>query len=140
MYPTNRSSRAPCCGDIFDFVVDLPTAACPSSPMYPSSLLPAPTLLIVTPVIAHRYTPAREFTLSCHGDVFQTSFKYGGRSYVTSLYNEKIAGSKRIKSWDMTCNYVLVWSDRIGITQVEFVHSEVLNTKSRVSNHVKEEG
>jgi hypothetical protein len=39
----------------------------------------------------------------------------------------------------MMSDYVLVWSDRIGITQVEFVHSEVFNAKSRVPNHVKEE-
>jgi hypothetical protein len=63
MYRTNRSSRALCCGDVFDFVVDLPTAACPSAPMYPFSLLPASTLLIVTPVIAHRDSPINSATI-----------------------------------------------------------------------------
>jgi len=83
-------------------------------------------------------SPAPEFNLSCHGDVFQTSFTYGGRSYITSLSNQEIDGSRRIKSGDMMYNHVLVWLDRIGITQVEFVHSEVLNATSRVGNDFKE--
>jgi hypothetical protein len=44
IYCPNRPSGALCCGVVFGFVVDLPTAACTSAPMYPSSLLLASTL------------------------------------------------------------------------------------------------
>jgi hypothetical protein len=38
-----------------DFLVDLPTVACPSAPMYLFSPLLASTLLIIPPIISHRY-------------------------------------------------------------------------------------
>ena len=52
--------------DVFDFLVDLPTAACPLAPMYPSSLLPASTLIFLTPVIAHRHIPILAGSLMGH--------------------------------------------------------------------------
>ncbi|KAF1357804.1 hypothetical protein EJ07DRAFT_157494 [Lizonia empirigonia] len=66
---------------------------------------------------------ARDITLSCQGDVFQTSIKYGGKSYVTGLYDQEVPHSEKIKSRDTSCDYLAIWMDKIGVTQAEFLHS-----------------
>lgn len=68
---------------------------------------------------------ARHLILSCQGDVFQTSIEYGNKSYVTGLYDHEVSHSKKLKSQDTICDYLVVWADRIGVTKVEFLRSDV---------------
>ena len=76
--------------------------------------------------------PAREFEVSSQGDIFVTYIQYGRKSYITGIWDQKIAGSKKIKSKDTAYNYAIVWSDRIGITQVDFVHLGALTPEPKV--------
>ncbi|KAF2633025.1 hypothetical protein BU25DRAFT_87701 [Macroventuria anomochaeta] len=69
--------------------------------------------------------PARHITLSCQGDVFQTSIEYGDKSYVTGLYDQEVPHSKKIKSRDTLCDHLAVWSDKIGVIKAEFLRSKV---------------
>ncbi|XPS75924.1 hypothetical protein M3J09_007988 [Ascochyta lentis] len=64
-------------------------------------------------------------SLLCKGNIFQSSLEYGGRSYVTGLYSQEIPFSARIKSDAILRDLLVVWSDRIGVTKVEFLSSKV---------------
>jgi hypothetical protein len=69
-------------------------------------------------------SPAREYDISSQGDIFGTYIQYGAKTYITSICDQEIAGSRKIKSKDMACNYAIVWSDRVGVTKIEFIHTE----------------
>ncbi|KAJ8115841.1 hypothetical protein OPT61_g2606 [Boeremia exigua] len=65
----------------------------------------------------------RPTTLVCQGNVFQTSIKYGGKSYITGLFDQEVPCSTQIKTEDTSFDHLVVWSDWFGVTKVEFVHS-----------------
>jgi len=91
------------------------------------------SVLSVVPALLSelRENPACEFSISSQGDIFETRIKYGAKSYIARLSGEQTADSSRIKSRDTTHNYAVVWGDRIGVTKVEFIHSEVFNSGSK---------
>ena len=66
----------------------------------------------------------RHASLSCQGNVFQTSVKYGGKCYITGLYEEETSCSVKVKTKDTACDYLLVWSNRLDITKVQFVDAK----------------
>jgi hypothetical protein len=68
--------------------------------------------------------PARDFNISCQEAVFETRIRFGPKSYITGLYNKKVGGSCLNKLHNVSCRYVVVWLDRIGITDIEFLPSE----------------
>ncbi|KAI1576159.1 hypothetical protein PtrEW13061_010710 [Pyrenophora tritici-repentis] len=79
---------------------------------------------------------ARDITISCQGDVFQTSIRYGDKSYITGLYDQEVPHSEKIKSRDTLCDYLAIWTDKIGVTQAEFLHSKT-STSGHEVKHMK---
>ncbi|KAF2022057.1 hypothetical protein BU24DRAFT_417703 [Aaosphaeria arxii CBS 175.79] len=72
-------------------------------------------------------SPAGLYSLSCEDDIFQTVFEYGGKSYVTGLFNKEVLRSEKIKSKDGAFNYMAVWTDGIGVTRVEFLYRNTVS-------------
>lgn len=80
-------------------------------------------------------SPAGSSSILCRAAVFETRIEFGGKSYITGLYNQEVRNSKRIKSDDVICKYVVVWSDKIGITNVDFVYSQSHILESEGQHH-----
>lgn len=67
--------------------------------------------------------PARDFRVSCGGAIFESRFFFYGTSYITGLYNEELPDLHLVKASVTTCRFVIVWSDKIGITNIDFLPS-----------------
>lgn len=67
--------------------------------------------------------PARNFSVSCRGAIFESRFFFYGTSYITGLYNEELPDSHLVKASVITCRFIIIWSDNIGITNIDFLPS-----------------
>jgi hypothetical protein len=78
-----------------------------------------------------RKRPAGHYRVSVRAALFETRIKYGRTSYITGLYNEQVPKSSLIKPCDKPYDHIVVWLDRIGVTDVTFLPQGVsLPTKS----------
>jgi hypothetical protein len=78
-----------------------------------------------------RKRPAGRYQVSVRAALFETRIKYGRTSYITGLYNEQVPESSLIKPCDKPYDHIVVWLDRIGVTNVTFLPQGVsLPTKS----------
>jgi hypothetical protein len=67
--------------------------------------------------------PARTWNILCKDAVFQTRINFGKVSYLTGLFNRMISCSKVIKTWSEKPRYIVVWLDKIGIIDINFLPS-----------------
>ncbi|KNG46753.1 hypothetical protein TW65_06552 [Stemphylium lycopersici] len=75
--------------------------------------------------------PAGHYGVSVRAALFETRIKYGRTSYITGLYNKQVPKSSLIKTCDESYDHIVVWLDRIGVTNVTFPRRGVsLPTKS----------
>jgi hypothetical protein len=71
--------------------------------------------------------PAGDYSISCADAVVQTRVCFGKRSYITGLFDQPIPGSQTIKFCNEKPKYIMVWIDKIGVTDIEFLHSKTVN-------------
>lgn len=70
--------------------------------------------------------PALDFPVSCRAALFETRFDFGQESYITGIYDENVAGSSLVKSYDTPCNFIVVWLDKVGITDINFLSTDAI--------------
>jgi hypothetical protein len=70
--------------------------------------------------------PAGTWDISCEDAVFQTRIGFGRLSYLTGLFDEAVSYSKPIKLSDENPSYIVVWLDKIGIFDVKFLSSAMI--------------
>lgn len=63
----------------------------------------------------------RRYRVSVRGALFETRINFGRASYVTGLYDEQVEGSHQVKSAATPCRFVVIWLDKLGVTNVEFL-------------------
>jgi len=80
--------------------------------------------------------PAVEYTLCCRGAIFVKRSQFGNRSYITDLSTKESKGYSLVKSRDVSCGFVIVYLDKVGIPDIEFQESSFVELARRNSKWV----